>query len=1322
MSTFIRKPGQNGFETPNPFDVSNTMESDGALQSLITSIENALDVTPSGQARKPGEAPFREPGTAPQVGHDATPSGTSTADETGMATLTASPAPLAASTIQGDANDNELGSPDSTTPVTINGGDGYDTLWGGMGADQLNGDVDNDSIIGGAGNDTLNGGLDDWDTLSYWEETGGAGVVLNLSDAAWTYGTATYQSRTGTDTWGSLDTLLNFEQINGSTSGDVIYAANSAQGWYIYGNEGNDTLTGGGKDDTLIGGEGNDTLVNGTVVYIGTDAINANLATGKATGQGEDILTNITKLIGSEGNDTIYGGNSASTIDGSLGNDVLYVGASTSVLATMGNDTVHGGMATQASTNSITVIASTTLTYEDLGAGYAVRANLGSNWVDEYRNGGRMASDTLFGPGVRSFIGSNGNDTISGSVHNNTLVGGDGNDYISGFGGSDSLVGGDGNDTLDGNYNNVDTLVGGLGDDYYMLGVDTIDVLVDAGGNDTIEVMNASYTLGAGFENLVNKYSSGGTLIGNSADNKLTSSYGNDILDGAGGNDTMTGGDGNDTYYIRDLGDVAIELNTQYSGNDTVIISVKNYDGTKLANIENIKFVGEGSILGSNTAPVLGGIPSPVSLTIADNEVTSPFTSITITDTDSASVTATVTLSKSYGALTNLGIGSYDAQLRRYTVTGTAEQVQHALRNLVYDPTDRPTDAVGSSQTVGFTITLTDAEGAGATPNTNVSVTSVTANRAPSISFMPWTYTIADTENTDLVAPFLRLAINELNANDTLTVTIKLDAAGKGELVPVQGGTYDANTGIFTFVGTLQQARAAVTALLFNPTDRPFAESGSIETTAFSITVTDASGVTASVANVAQVDSVATGFVNHAPTEPVLTGNSITDKASAGQLVGTLTATDQDGDSLTITFDSAQPYSSGLISADGRFKIVNGTIVVNNPLYLQVDGDQAFTYSVTASDGHGGTKSSTITIHVADANHAPSTPVLQGNGTVSEAAAAYTAVGTLSSTDADGDPLAYTFATAMAGTNGRISGDGRFEIVNGTIQVRDPSLIQVNQDTTFTYQVYVSDGYGVKVPGNVAITVTNVNKAPVDLVLSNTSVREHTAVGQTIAVVNADDPDQNGLTYTLLDDGGGRVEIVNNVLRVKSNTKIDYEQATSFQIKLAASDGITSITKTFTLNVSDVNPENVTGTTAADVLKGGSGNDTFSGGAGNDTLAGGAGDDRLTGGLGSDVFLFDKDPAQAGADTILDFTTSQNDRIQLARAAFKGFGAFDIGALQTKAFALGTVAKDADDRIMYDQATGKVFYDADGIGSGSAVLVATLTTKPVLTASSFFIV
>lgn len=1326
MTRFVSNRG-NGTSVMQPKALS-VLEGKGAEAEKILVESDILaaagvpadDSVPAALAHVPGTRPDHIPGLPPVIDTETTASLADTTSHESSTQTTMAPAPLAANTITGTVDDDVLGDPNATTAVTISGADGYDTLYGGRAADLLQGDADNDTLIGGAGNDTLDGGTD-YDTVSYAEETGGAGVVVNLSDAAWTYGTATYQSRTGTDTWGSLDTYLNIDAVTGSTEGDVIYAGNSASGWIIDGDAGNDTLTGGGNDDMLIGGAGDDTLVNGQVVYLGTQAINANLITKHVSGQGEDTLSNVTWLVGSEGNDTIYGANVASTIDGSAGNDVLYAGAGTSIIADWGNDTVHGGMAGQGSTNRITGNATTVLTYEDLGPNYSIKAQLNNNWVDEYNGGARSASDTLLFQ-VRSLIGSNGNDTIFGNSYGNTLAGGNGNDYISGFGGGDSLVGGDGNDTLEGSYDYRDTLVGGLGDDYYMLSVDTSDVLIDAGGIDTIEIMSSSYTLGAGFENLVNTQTSGATLIGNSSDNKLTSSWGNDTLDGAGGNDTMVGGDGDDVYYIRDLGDVAIELNGQFSGNDTVIISVKNYDGTKLANIEHVQFVGEGSIIGSNTAPVIGGLGSPVTLNVDDNQVINPFSSITITDTDSATVTAVITMNHNDGVLTNTdGIGSYDPQSLHYTVTGTAAQVQEALRSLVFDPNDRPNDAVGTTQTTGFTITVTDAEGAGATPNSNVSVTSTTVNRAPWISYAPHSFTIYDTENTDLVKPFSYVAMNELNANDVLTVRIMLDAAGKGALVPVNGGIYDDTTGIFTFVGTVQDARAAVASLMFNPKDRPNAAAGTVEATSLSITITDSSGATATVADIATVNSVAVGHINQAPTQPVFSGGSITDKAVAGALVGMLSASDPDGDPLSLTFDSAQSNSSGLISADGRFKIVNGAIVVNNPLYVQVDKNETFTYTVTASDGHGGTASSTVAINVVDVNHAPTAPVFQG-GTVSEAATAHTVVGTLSATDADNDPLNFTFVNALGGTNGLVSGDGRFEIVNGTIQVRDPGRIQVDKDTTFNYGVYVTDGYGTKVMSTMAVTVTNVNQAPVDLKLSNTVVREHTAAGQTIAIVNANDPDQNGLTYTLLDDGGGRVELVNNELRVKSNIKIDYEQATSFQVKLAASDGTTSISKTFTLTVTDVNPENVTGTAAADLIRGGSGLDTFSGGAGNDTLAGGAGDDRLTGGLGSDVFLFDTEPTKAGADTILDFSTKDNDHIYLARTAFKGFGAFDIGALQTKAFVLGTIAKDADDRIMYDQTTGKVFYDADGNGAGSAVHVATLATKPALTASAFFII
>ena len=62
------------------------------------------------------------------------------------------------------------------------------------------------------------------------------------------------------------------------------------------------------------------------------------------------------------------------------------------------------------------------------------------------------------------------------------------------------------------------------------------------------------------------------------------------------------------------------------------------------------------------------------------------------------------------------------------------------------------------------------------------------------------------------------------------------------------------------------------------------------------------------------------------------------------------------------------------------------------------------------------------------------------------------------------------------------------------------------------------------------------------------------------------------------------------------------------------------------------------------------------------------------------------------------------------------------GALNANAFVTGTAAGDGDDRIVYNSATGQLFYDADGSGAGAAVLFATLQGHPALAASDFQVI
>ncbi|MEO5973551.1 MAG: hypothetical protein ABIP91_09360, partial [Sphingomicrobium sp.] len=59
------------------------------------------------------------------------------------------------------------------------------------------------------------------------------------------------------------------------------------------------------------------------------------------------------------------------------------------------------------------------------------------------------------------------------------------------------------------------------------------------------------------------------------------------------------------------------------------------------------------------------------------------------------------------------------------------------------------------------------------------------------------------------------------------------------------------------------------------------------------------------------------------------------------------------------------------------------------------------------------------------------------------------------------------------------------------------------------------------------------------------------------------------------------------------------------------------------------------------------------------------------------------------------------------------------GALAASAFRAGTAAADADDRIIYDSATGSIYYDADGNGAGAQILFAQVAAGLALTNADF---
>ncbi|MBL9048873.1 MAG: Hint domain-containing protein [Tabrizicola sp.] len=291
---------------------------------------------------------------------------------------------------------------------TINSGSFSDTVYGGDGRDTIDAGGDNDVIYGGANADRIYGGLGN-DTI-FGGTDGGAGDDVIYGGGGFDFVSYSGVAASVTVDLGSSvasggdgdDDIFDIDGVIGGDNADVITGDGNAN-WLI-GGAGADAIDGGGGNDTIEGGLGNDTLTGGAgtadvVSYANSaTAVNANLLSGSATGEGTDALSGFENLTGSNQNDTLTGDANANVIDGGSGSDRIYGGA--------GNDTAIGG------TGADTIYSGT-----------------GNDSIDA-------------GSGANLVYGGSGNDIVTGGTDAETVFGGVGNDTIDGGTGSDVIYGG----------------------------------------------------------------------------------------------------------------------------------------------------------------------------------------------------------------------------------------------------------------------------------------------------------------------------------------------------------------------------------------------------------------------------------------------------------------------------------------------------------------------------------------------------------------------------------------------------------------------------------------------------------------------------------------------------------------------------------------------------------------------------------------------------------------------------------------------------------------------------------------------------------------
>jgi Ca2+-binding RTX toxin-like protein len=322
----------------------------------------------------------------------------------------------------------------------------------------------------------------------------------------------------------------------------VLGRPNLTKPMAVYGEAGNDTLTGGSGNDSLFGGDDEDRLdgAKGTDLLSGGarwDLVDyGNRAAGVSVslddvandgqrGERDNVRSDVEGVITGKGNDRVTGsaadnvirtGDGADTVYGMGGNDVISTG---DTAADKGLDRIYGGDGN----DWIRSPFSSLIAYGDAGND-ALRA--------------RDRASTLYGGA--------GNDHLEGSGANDLLDGGDEDDVIHGWSGNDTIRGGAG----------VDWIYGDAGNDLLWGEAPGLSVAVTPIGNAPIGT-GITPTLAGGLVTggistgvirgpIVAGGGSGGPVVFKPVDPAIVSNVNRDTIFCGEGHDTAHGGDGND--------------------------------------------------------------------------------------------------------------------------------------------------------------------------------------------------------------------------------------------------------------------------------------------------------------------------------------------------------------------------------------------------------------------------------------------------------------------------------------------------------------------------------------------------------------------------------------------------------------------------------------------------------------------------------------------------------------------------------------------------------------------------------------------------------
>ena len=319
----------------------------------------------------------------------------------------------------------------------IIGNNAANVLIGGAGNDHLIGGDGDDLHDGGFGGDTMAGG--DGNDRYLVDHVGD--VVIEAAGFGDDMVIARFHHNLAAGA--SVETMTT---VNASATTAINLTGNELN-QSLYGNAGNNILTGLGGADYLVGGLGNDKYYVDELDFIaesvgggddwvfvpGTYVLRDGVEVETLVAVDQNSLDPV-NLTGNEFGQSLYGSQGANSLNGGLGNDYLVgLGGNDFLLGGGGNDNLAGGQGND-------------LYYVDAGDAIVETAGEGDDLavaLQSFALGSGQSVETLAAAEGTAGINLTGNalaQSLYGNAGNNVLTSGGGADYLVGGAGSDTFV------------------------------------------------------------------------------------------------------------------------------------------------------------------------------------------------------------------------------------------------------------------------------------------------------------------------------------------------------------------------------------------------------------------------------------------------------------------------------------------------------------------------------------------------------------------------------------------------------------------------------------------------------------------------------------------------------------------------------------------------------------------------------------------------------------------------------------------------------------------------------------------------------------------